>query len=121
MTPADRARVVELLQDPSLSFRAISRATGVSDWTIRRLHREISDDPRPMKRHRSRSYETPHEPDTVSPIVSWLMFGGFLAVLAFAIWSGLRWTPPLDSMDFSNGFYPDPSTERTDDETQFPE
>jgi hypothetical protein len=71
-----------------------------------------------MRRPRLDSYEPPDEtPDETSLVVSWLVFGGFLAVLAVSIWAGLRWSPMLGPMDFSHDFYPDPSTERRDDET----
>lgn len=118
MTPDERSWIEELLSEiPPPSCRAVSRMTGISDWTVRRVKRELDGDLRPMRRPRSDSYEPPDEPPDVSPVVSWLAFGGFLAVLALVIWAGLRWTPPLGSMDFSNGFYSNPSTERTDDET----
>lgn len=124
MTPADRGWIEELLQElPPLSCRAISRQTGYSDWTIRRIKRELTCDDRPMKQRRQRRDEDEPPPDSgdVSPIVSWLFFGGFIAVLALAIWAGVRCTPPIDSTDFPHKFYPNPPTERTDDETQFPE
>lgn len=122
MTPADRGRIEELLlKRPSPSCRAISRQTGYSDWTIRRIKRELIADDRPMKRRRQRWDEPPTDYGDVSPVVSWLFFGGFIAVLALAIWAGVRCAPPLDSTDFPHGFYPNPRTERTNDETEFPE
>lgn len=122
MTPDERNWVEQLLSEiPPPSCRAVSRTTGISDWTIRRIKRELDGDQRPMRRRRSSSYDMPGETESVSPAASWLVFGGFLAVLAFAIWAGLRWTPPLDSTDFPHGFYPNSPTERTDNETEFPE
>lgn len=121
MTPSDRHRIAELLLDETRSFRSIGRELGVSDWTVRKIARELDGDSRPMKQRRSYSYETPDEAGDLSPTVSWLMFGGFIAVLALGIWAGLRRTPPLSSADFPHGFYPNPRTERTNDETEFPE
>ncbi|HEY1866695.1 MAG TPA: hypothetical protein VGG70_00270 [Candidatus Cybelea sp.] len=112
-----RERIAELLEDETRSFRSIGRELGVSDWLVRKTARELNDDRRPMRQRRSRSQEPPSA--EVSPLVSWLVFGGFLAVLALAIWAGARSKPPLDSTDFPYGFYPNPYTERTDDETQF--
>lgn len=122
VTPTDRDRIVEmLLEDPPPSCRAVSRATGYSDWTIRKIARELDGDPRPMKRQHTHSYETPDESADVSPVVSWLIFGGFLVVLAAAIWAGVRYVPPLDSTAFRHGFYPNLHAERMDNETEFPE
>jgi hypothetical protein len=90
--PTDRARIVELLGDPSLSCRAIARETGYSDWTIRKIGRELDGDPRPMRQRRLHSDEVP--PEELSPIVGWLVFGSIVAVIALAIWSGARWAPP---------------------------
>lgn len=92
MIPADRARIAELLGDPSLSCRAIARETGYSDWTIRKIARELDGDPRPMRQRRSHSDEGP--PEELSPVVGWLVFGSIVAVIALAIWSGARWAPP---------------------------
>ena len=118
MSPADRALIEDLLlQDPTRSCRSISRQTGYSDWTIRKIARELDGDPRPMKQQRWPAHETPREPESVSPVTSWLTFGGFIAVLALMIWAGMRWAPPLDSPDFFHSFHPNPPTERTDDET----
>lgn len=121
MTPSARDRIAELLQDETRSYRSISRELGVSDWLVRKTARELDGDPRSMRRRRTRSYETRDETAAVSAIGSWLVFGGFVAVLALAIWAGVRWAPPPNSTSFPHDFYPTPPTERTDDETQFPE
>ena len=118
MSSPDRERIAELLEDPTLSYRAIGRMTGASDWTVRRVARELDGDTRPMKQPRRLSEEIDQE---VSQVAGWLVLGGFVAVLALSIWAGVRWTSPLDSTDFSHGFYPNPHSERTNDETQFPE
>ncbi len=117
MSDVDRERIAELLQDASLSYRAIGRELGISDWTIRKIARELDGDPRPMRQRRSHTDEIPPE---VSPLVGWLVFGGFVAVLALAVWLGVRWTPPLNSAVFPRGFCPNPLTERMDDETEYP-
>ncbi|HEV3092001.1 MAG TPA: hypothetical protein VGX91_11245 [Candidatus Cybelea sp.] len=95
MNAADRDRIVEmLLEDPPPSCRAVSRATGYSDWTIRKIARELDGDPRPMKQRRSRSQESTEE---VSTLAGWLTFGGFIAFVGLAIWASLRWPPLPDS------------------------
>ena len=121
MTPSEREQIAELLQDESRSFRSISRELGVSDWLIRKTARDLYGDPRPMKQRRSHSSTAPNGTEDLSPPGSWFVFGGFVAVLALAIWAGVRWAPPLDSTGFAHGFDPNSPTERTDDETQFPE
>jgi hypothetical protein len=95
---ADRDRIVEmLLEDPPPSCRAVSRATGYSDWTIRRIRRAIDGDPRPMKQRASRSQPSGEE---VSALTSWLILGGIVAAFALMIWAGVRWTPPPESQEF---------------------
>jgi len=89
--PADRDKIEELLQDPSLSCRAIARETGYSDWTIRKIARELDGDTRPMRQQRAPSDESTEE---VSALTSWLVFGGFIACIALVIWAGARWNPP---------------------------
>jgi hypothetical protein len=96
VTPADRERIVEmLLEDPPPSCRAVSRATGYSDWTIRRIARELDDDPRPMKQRRLQSDELPTE--EISPWTGWLVFGGVVGFFALATWAGVRWMPPPEA------------------------
>lgn len=94
MSDVDRERIAELLQDPSLSYRAIGRELGISDWTIRKIARELDGDSRPMRQRRTRSKETP--PDEVSPVTGWLVFGGIVTFFVIAIWAGTRWPPPSD-------------------------
>ncbi len=95
MTTSDRERIEEmLLEDPPPSCRAVSRATGYSDWTIRKIARELDGDPRPMKQHRSRPQESTEE---VSAVTSWLVFGGVVALFALAIWVRVRWGPLPES------------------------
>jgi hypothetical protein len=119
VTPADHDRIVEmLLGDPPLSCRAISRATGYSDWTIRKIARELDGDPRPMKR---RSSGWPEPAEEVSALTSWLIFGGIVAAFWLAIWAGVRGAPRLDPRHFSTGSQSDSSPERNDNETEFPE
>jgi hypothetical protein len=93
VNPADRQRIEQLLDDPSFSCRAIARETGYSDWTIRKIARELDGDLRPMRQRRSRSDEVPPE---VSSVTGWLVFGGFVAAIVLATWAGSRWAPPPD-------------------------
>lgn len=94
MSDVDRERITELLRDPSLSYRAIGRELGISDWTIRKVARELGGDPRPMRQRRSDSDEIP--PDEVSPGTGWLVLGGIGAFFVIAIWASARWPPPSD-------------------------
>jgi hypothetical protein len=119
VTAAERARIVEGLQDETRSYRSLSHELGVSDWLIRKVARQVYADPRPMKRRRSRSAEIPAE--EVSAATSWLVVVGILAAVVLLIWAGVRWAPPLEYREFPPGFYPDSSPEREDNETQFPE
>ncbi len=50
MKAADGQRIEQLLDDASFSCRAIARETGYSDWTIRKIARELDGDSRPMRR-----------------------------------------------------------------------
>lgn len=118
MSDADRERIAELLDDETRSFRSIARELGVSDWLVRKTARELYDDPRPM-RQRAPRRDVPTA--DVSPLVGWLVCGGFAAMLALIIWAGVRSVSPPDSTDFSHGLYQNPQTERTDNETEYPE
>jgi hypothetical protein len=115
MTPAERTWIEELLaQDPPPSCRAISRITGISDWTIRRVKRERDGNPRPMKQRRSQPPETTEE---VSTLTSWLVFGGVVVFFALAIWTGARWAPPPEPPE-STDWSPRPYDDRKEnDET----
>lgn len=93
MNPADRDRIIELLQDPTRSCRAISRQMGYSDWTIRKIARELDGDPRPMRSARSSAHDPSEE---ISTLGCWLIGGGFIALLAFAIWAGAWQNPPQE-------------------------
>lgn len=97
MNAADRERIVDmLLEEPPPSCRAVSRATGYSDWTVRKIARELDGDTRPMRQPRSRSQEPA---DEVSALGAWLLFGGTVAVIALSIWAGVRSAPPPPSPD----------------------
>ena len=98
MKPADRDRIAEmLLEDPPPSCRAVSRATGYSDWTIRKIARELDGDPRPMKQRSPRSSEPAEE---ASSLTSWLVFGIVVAAFVLVIWAGVRWAPLPESPGF---------------------
>lgn len=103
MTLGEREHIADLLQDATRSYRSISRETGYSDWTIRKIARELAGDATPMKQLQRRSEDAEDFGDVPST-GSWIGFGVFLGVLALAIWAGLRWTSPLDSTDFPHRF-----------------
>jgi Helix-turn-helix domain of transposase family ISL3 len=90
----DHERIVELLRDETRSFRSIARELGVSDWTVRRVARELDGDPRPMKRPRG---DPPESPDEPLGAMGWLVFAGFIAALVLLIWFIPRWMPPPES------------------------
>jgi hypothetical protein len=102
---ADREPIIAmLLDDPPPSCRAVSRATGYSDWTIRKIARELDGDTRPMRQPRS---QPPAPSEEVSALTCWLVFGGMVAVTALAIWAGSRWTPPPQFPQSTDSFpYP---------------
>ncbi|HET6274548.1 MAG TPA: hypothetical protein VFE16_01255 [Candidatus Cybelea sp.] len=91
MTPADRELIGELLQDPERSYRSIARETGYSDWTIRKIARELDGDPRPLKRERS---PPPDQNGDESAIAGWIGLAAFVAIIGLTIWVGLRGIPP---------------------------
>ncbi len=70
MSPAERARIEELLQDKARSFRSIAREVGCSDWVVRARSREIAGDLRLMKnaqRSRRRDDDGPPTDDASLP------------------------------------------------------
>lgn len=94
MSPGDRERIAAALQDENKPFRAIGRELGVSDWLVRKVARELGDDPR-MRRPRRDVSDQPTE--EVSALTAWLTFGGLVAFIALAIWAGVRWMPPPEA------------------------
>lgn len=88
---ADRARIEELLQDETLSYREIARQTGASDWTVRRIARDVAGDVRPMKRAR-------HE-HAVEPLglASWAILAGLGGIFVGALWFLGRGMSPPDA------------------------
>ncbi len=94
MSGIDRERIADLLADETLSYRAISRLTGVSDWTVRRIARDLAGDERPMKhRYVPTQGDAPAE---VSPAMGWAIFSGAIGLLGFMIWAAVRFSPPPD-------------------------
>jgi transposase-like protein len=91
LSPAERQWIAELLADPDRSFRSIAREVGVSDWTIRKIARELDGNPQPMKQRRAPEELPAAE---LSPLTAWLCFGAFAAIVAVLIWAGARWAPP---------------------------
>lgn len=94
MSPSDRARIEELLQDERLSFRAIARELSISDWQVRKVAREIDGDPRPMKRGGRSRYEPINGPAEPLGIGGWIIFALVVGGIALAIWAGARGMPP---------------------------
>jgi hypothetical protein len=91
VSATDRERIADLLlEDEKRSFRSIGRELGVSDWLVRRVARELDDDPRPMRRPRSSAPETD---DDGSPIASLITVGIIAGLFALAIWARARWGP----------------------------
>lgn len=84
MARVDRALVVELLADESLSYREISRRAQCSDWTVRSIARELADSQSPAK-HPDR------EPLTFA---EWSIVGGITVLIFAALWWASRWCPP---------------------------
>jgi hypothetical protein len=96
MTPGERARIEELLlQDPAPSCRAVSRMTGISDWSIRKIARELDGDPRPMRR--SHSERPDQSDDDALPMTGWVVLVVVVGCFAMMIWAGARWTPPPET------------------------
>ena len=94
MSPADRARIEELLCDESLSFRAIARELSISDWQVRKVAREIDGDPRPMKRGGRARYEPTDEPAEPLGLAGWIIFALVAGGISLAILAGARGAPP---------------------------
>lgn len=82
MTRADRVKA--LLADKQLSYRAIAREVGCSDWTVRRIARE--QDWRPMK--------STHD-ETVGA-ATWVGLAVTVAAVALTVWVRLRQSPPRE-------------------------
>lgn len=119
MSASDRDRIAELLEDETRSFRSIGRELGLSDWLVRKTARDLYGDPRPMKRQASQSEEPAVE--EISAATGWLMFVGFIAVLALGVWAAVHQASLVNSADPIRGFFSIASTERIDDETEFSE
>jgi hypothetical protein len=91
MSGVDRERIADLLADESLSFRAIGRMTGASDWSVRRIAREIAGDETPMKRRYSPQDDARTD---VLPALSWTIWGGAIGLVCLGIWALVRIAPP---------------------------
>jgi hypothetical protein len=95
MRPEDYDRIATMLQDGSLSYREIGRQTGVSDWTIRKIARELDGDPRPMRSPHSEPSDS--GTDEASALTGWIVFAVVVGCFAIMIWAGARWTPPPET------------------------
>jgi hypothetical protein len=80
----NRALVEQLLDDPELSYREISRRAGCSDFLVRAIAREYlgRDDPAPDS-----------EPLTAR---DWCIVASIAVVIFGGIWLLGRWLPPPD-------------------------
>jgi hypothetical protein len=94
MKPVDRARIEELLQDEKISFRAVAREVGASDWSVRRIARELDDDPRPMKQPRAERGGTCYDTSDSSGPTGWIALASVVGFVALTIWASTRWMPP---------------------------
>jgi hypothetical protein len=91
MSRVDRERIADLLADETLSYRAIARMTGASDWSVRRIQRELAHGDRPMgQQYAGRDDESAE----VSRALSWAVFGGSIGLLGLMIWAAVRFSPP---------------------------
>lgn len=88
--PVDRDLIEQLLENDSLSFREIGRRAGCSDWTVRRIWRDLADDSRPMK--------LPPRPRDDSAdslgLAGWGVLAGIVGLFIGAFWFFARGTPP---------------------------
>lgn len=89
----DRDLVEELLEDESLSLREIARRAGCSDWTVRRIARELCGDPRPMKS----AYAKINGGERPPQILGWIGLALTATVVGLVIWAGLRGLPPTET------------------------
>lgn len=91
MSPAERARIEELLQDKARSFRSIAREVGCSDWVVRARSREIAGDSRPMKRaQRSRRRDDDGPPTNDASLAWWVGPVLVIAGIGLALFLGRR-------------------------------
>lgn len=88
MSRVDRALVIELLADESLSYREISRQARCSDWSVRSIAQQLDAHAPPSIEHSEREPLTLTEWGIVAGIAL-LMFGG-------CCWIWLRLPPSQD-------------------------
>jgi hypothetical protein len=80
----DRALVLQLLEDESLSYREIARQVGCSDWTVRSIARDVSGDARTMKG------ASGFQDDAKTTPAGWVPLLVIGSALAAAVWLGIR-------------------------------
>ncbi len=80
----DRALVQRLLEETDLSRRAIATEAQCSDWSVRKIERELAGGNRPMKRARSEGDDGP------AGSGGWLVLVAFIAILSGVIWAASR-------------------------------
>jgi len=86
MKRVDRERIEALLQDDTLSFRAIARESGCSDWSVRSIARQLSSDPRPMKDSSHQSAE--------GGVAGYIVVFVLIAIIGGMFWFTFRTAPP---------------------------
>lgn len=81
--PVDRDLVERLLEDESLTYREIARRSQCSDWTVRRIARQLGGDDGPMKH--SRRIASVSEGETLGA-GGWAMLIGIGVAFIAGIW-----------------------------------
>jgi hypothetical protein len=85
----NRALVAELLEDPTLSYREISRRANCSDFSVRAIARGLASDD---------SYDRDAATIGAEPLTlrDWGVGIGILSAIFGGIWLLARWLPPPD-------------------------
>jgi hypothetical protein len=94
----DRIQVKGFLQDPTLSYREIARRTGHSDWSVRRVARELDGHPHSMNSTRCASTTVraaaSDESDHSTWVTGWLIVVAITALCGLGLWRARRWDIP---------------------------
>lgn len=90
----DHNLVEELLQDETLSLREIARRADCSDWTVRRIARELDGDYRPIK---SGDAQSADDPESLPGVFGWIGLAVTVTVVGLMVWAGLRGLPPTET------------------------
>jgi len=82
--PVDRALVRRLLEETDLSHRAIAADAQCSDWSVRKIAREIAGGARPMKNARARRKATDEPLTDEDANLAWWA-GPLIVILAVGV------------------------------------